>query len=313
LSTNNLALELIMRPKEQDILERKIGCCLRIMNQSEDQGFSKEELAAFSEKKIVYRLEYNNKNKWAWTLKHYISEEGAAEEIRVSGCRYKIMLFPPSDKSFVKDPKVIDSESVEKGLYIVFVKDRFPWSFYSKDEEGKYQHTVIMAKNHTTLLNGLSELVELQKRLKEQPEEIVITNLRSIKILDEIAESYGSTAQMSEMVILNGLLLNRKPEDLTGNEKKEIEEAIASYYVDRTQDLRIALSEGAASFLVYLTSKMPRDYITEDGFGITEKCRHYLEPLICGEAYPPYINGLPQYVKLKNILKEKKLDTVFHT
>jgi len=58
-------------------------------------------------------------------------------------------------------------------------------------------------------------------------------------------------------------------------------------------------------------SKMPRDYITDEGFGITEKCRHYLEPLIRGEAYPPYINGLPQYVRLKNILQEKKLSTVF--
>ncbi len=60
-----------------------------------------------------------------------------------------------------------------------------------------------------------------------------------------------------------------------------------------------------------IESKMPRDHITEDGFGITEKCREYLEPLIYGESYPPYLNGLPQYVKLKNILKEKKLNTVF--
>lgn len=58
-------------------------------------------------------------------------------------------------------------------------------------------------------------------------------------------------------------------------------------------------------------ANMPRDYITENGFGITEKCRHYLEPLIHGEAYPPYTNGLPEYVKLRNILKEKKLNTVF--
>ena len=42
--------------------------------------------------------------------------------------------------------------------------------------------------------------------------------------------------------------------------------------------------------------KVPRDYITEDGFGITEKCRAYLEPLIAGEDYPPYKNGLPDYV-----------------
>jgi 6-phosphofructokinase 1 len=46
--------------------------------------------------------------------------------------------------------------------------------------------------------------------------------------------------------------------------------------------------------------KMPRDFITEDGFGITEACRRYLSPLIAGEDFPPFANGLPQYVVLKN-------------
>ncbi len=54
-------------------------------------------------------------------------------------------------------------------------------------------------------------------------------------------------------------------------------------------------------------AKMPRDYISADGFSITEKCRNYLEPLVQGEAYPPYENGLPKYVRLKNLLVEKKL------
>ena len=63
----------------------------------------------------------------------------------------------------------------------------------------------------------------------------------------------------------------------------------------------------ALSKVANVESKMPKDYITEDGFGITEKCREYLEPLILGESYPPYLNGLPQYIKLKNILKDKIL------
>ncbi len=57
--------------------------------------------------------------------------------------------------------------------------------------------------------------------------------------------------------------------------------------------------------------KMPEDYITEDGFGITKKCRTYLEPLIQGEDYPPYKNGLPQYVRLKNAAVKKKLGGEF--
>ena len=53
--------------------------------------------------------------------------------------------------------------------------------------------------------------------------------------------------------------------------------------------------------------KMPRNFISEDGFGITQACRDYLEPLIQGEAYPPYFKGLPQYVNLKNKAVSKVL------
>jgi ATP-dependent phosphofructokinase / diphosphate-dependent phosphofructokinase len=52
---------------------------------------------------------------------------------------------------------------------------------------------------------------------------------------------------------------------------------------------------------------MPRDFITPNGFGITDKCKRYLRPLIQGEDYPAYKNGLPVYVTLKNVAVEKKL------
>jgi ATP-dependent phosphofructokinase / diphosphate-dependent phosphofructokinase len=52
--------------------------------------------------------------------------------------------------------------------------------------------------------------------------------------------------------------------------------------------------------------KMPRDFITPDGFHITTKCRNYLAPLIAGEAFPPFENGLPRYVRLKNVAVRKK-------
>ena len=56
---------------------------------------------------------------------------------------------------------------------------------------------------------------------------------------------------------------------------------------------------------------MPNDFISEDGFGITEACRRYLSPLIEGEDYPPYENGLPKYVTLKNEPVAKILNTEF--
>ena len=45
--------------------------------------------------------------------------------------------------------------------------------------------------------------------------------------------------------------------------------------------------------------KMPLEFLTADGFHITQACRDYLSPLIQGECYPPYQNGLPDYVRLK--------------
>jgi 6-phosphofructokinase 1 len=56
---------------------------------------------------------------------------------------------------------------------------------------------------------------------------------------------------------------------------------------------------------------LPRDYITADGFHITAKARRYLSPLIRGEDYPPYKDGLPQYVTLKNTPVKKKLRGTF--
>jgi 6-phosphofructokinase 1 len=68
----------------------------------------------------------------------------------------------------------------------------------------------------------------------------------------------------------------------------------------------VALSEVANK-----EKKMPPEYIRADGFGITEACRRYLEPLIAGEAYPPYKNGLPDYVHIKGVSVRRKLKSDF--
>lgn len=57
--------------------------------------------------------------------------------------------------------------------------------------------------------------------------------------------------------------------------------------------------------------KMPRNFITADGFHITSKCRKYLAPLIQGEDTPPFKNGLPQFIRLKNISVAKKIKEKF--
>jgi 6-phosphofructokinase 1 len=70
---------------------------------------------------------------------------------------------------------------------------------------------------------------------------------------------------------------------------------------------RWTIDEAPLSRIANVEKKMPRSFITKDGFGITGKAKDYLSPLIKGEDYPPYKGGLPQYVRLKNQLVRKKL------
>jgi 6-phosphofructokinase 1 len=71
---------------------------------------------------------------------------------------------------------------------------------------------------------------------------------------------------------------------------------------------RWKISEASLGRIANREKKMPKSYITTDGFGITPAARRYLEPLIRGEDYPPYDrNGLPKYVRLHNVLVKKKL------
>jgi len=69
---------------------------------------------------------------------------------------------------------------------------------------------------------------------------------------------------------------------------------------------RWEIEEAKLSAVANVEKKMPAEFITPDGFGITQACREYLLPLIQGEAYPPFKNGLPDYVRLKNELVAKK-------
>jgi 6-phosphofructokinase len=71
------------------------------------------------------------------------------------------------------------------------------------------------------------------------------------------------------------------------------------------------VGEAPLSKVANVEKMMPKNYITNDGFHITDKCREYLSPLIKGEDYPPYKNGLPQYVQLKNVPVKKKLSKTF--
>ena len=70
---------------------------------------------------------------------------------------------------------------------------------------------------------------------------------------------------------------------------------------------RWRIGEAPLEEVANVEKMMPRNYITGDGFGITDEARAYLAPLIRGEAYPAYRNGLPRYVRLKNTPVPRKL------
>lgn len=67
------------------------------------------------------------------------------------------------------------------------------------------------------------------------------------------------------------------------------------------------IGSGELKDIANVEKMMPMEFISEDGFGITAQCREYLQPLIEGENYPPYKNGLPDYVVLKKEMVAKKL------
>jgi len=74
---------------------------------------------------------------------------------------------------------------------------------------------------------------------------------------------------------------------------------------------RWAIEAVPLSAVANVENTVPRHFITADGFGITAACRRYLEPLISGEDYPPYKNGLPDYVRIKGKSVRRKLKTTY--
>ena len=78
-----------------------------------------------------------------------------------------------------------------------------------------------------------------------------------------------------------------------------------------TKPYRWSIGAAPLSDVANKEKKLPRNFITRDGFGITAACRAYLQPLIDGEDYPPYAHGLPAYATLKGVAVPKRLRQTF--
>ena len=83
--------------------------------------------------------------------------------------------------------------------------------------------------------------------------------------------------------------------------------------VDRISNKPFKWKVGMAdlSKVANVEKMMPANFITKDGFGITKACRTYMEPLIKGEDYPPYKDGMPKYIRIKGVAVPKKLKGKF--
>jgi 6-phosphofructokinase len=74
---------------------------------------------------------------------------------------------------------------------------------------------------------------------------------------------------------------------------------------------RWSIGKVALSRVANKEKLVPRRFIGKEGFSITPACRKYLEPLFRGEDYPPYRDGLPRYVALRNKAVRRRLETEF--
>jgi len=83
--------------------------------------------------------------------------------------------------------------------------------------------------------------------------------------------------------------------------------------IERTSDkpYRWKIAVAPLTDVANVEKKLPRDFITRDGLGITPMARAYLGPLMKGEDPPPFRDGLPQFTRLKNVAVAKKLTTEF--
>ena len=75
----------------------------------------------------------------------------------------------------------------------------------------------------------------------------------------------------------------------------------------KTKPYSWEIGKVALSKVANIEKKMPRNFISKDGFGITQSCKNYLSPLIQGEAWAPFEDGVIQTASLKNKLIDKKL------
>ena len=67
------------------------------------------------------------------------------------------------------------------------------------------------------------------------------------------------------------------------------------------------IQPASLSKIANVEKKLPKSFISKDGFNVNLKAVRYLQPLIIGEAYPKFFNGIPKLEKLKLVKVKKKL------
>ena len=124
------------------------------------------------------------------------------------------------------------------------------------------------------------------------PAEVAVPGNRVLPEIQPASASMGETPAVAEASTI-GSTGGRRPSSSSSTRSRAVN---AVPLLTKLMEVAEAPLEKVANH----EKIMPAGFIRRDGFGITDACRKYLQPLIEGEDYPPYVNGLPAYVSLKN-------------
>ena len=213
---------------------------------------------------------------------------GLAQENR--GDAPHVILFPEVDFDEASFLKKVNDTVAKRGFCVVVVSEG------AKTADGKFlsDSGTTDAFGHAQLGGVAPTLAELVKRELGFKYHWAVADY-----LQRAARHIASKTDVEQAYAVGAHAVHLAAAGKTGLMATIVRKSDAPY--------RWTVGEAPLEKVANVERKMPRSFITKDGFGITAAAKRYLEPLIAGEDYPTYRRGLPQYVSLKNVLAKKQL------
>ncbi len=205
-----------------------------------------------------------------------------------------VLLFPEIPFDEAAFLKAVDARVKASGYCCVGVSEGL------KDQEGR-----LMAEAGTRDAFGHAQLGGVGPRIAQ-----IVRDRLGHKVHWAVADYLQRSARhlASKTDILQAYAVGKAAVEMALKGRNAVMPAITRV-ADRPY--RWKITEAPLEKVANVEKMLPRGFITRDGFGITQRARTYLGPLLKGEDPPPFRDGLPQYVRLKNVAVRKKLATTF--